>query len=202
MGKKYFFWIMSMMMFCCQYAYGNIGGKSYIVSSSVESVIELRTNLPTSVSFSTAINEGNRSESETTTSSDMNAYTNTEGLGIKFVLGVSGNHADKQHPTGSDQLYLIHTGDIAGQPDSNVRIPYKVQYRPCYLETTTEPAYMDLHPDPTGTENDVPLANSFEDDCLPPNGTFGAIRFVRESMTNLPLAGTYQGTVNIDISPQ
>ena len=191
-----------MMMFCSQYAYGNIGGKSYTLSSSVESVVELRTNLPSSVSFSTAINEGNRSESEITSSWDMNAYTNVEGLGVKLLLSVSGSHTDKQHPTGSDQLYLIHTGDITGQPDSNVRVPYKVQYRPCYLETTTEPAYMDLHPDPTGTENVVPLTNSFEEDCLPPNGTFGAIRFVRESMTNLPLAGTYQGTVNIDISPQ
>ena len=48
-----------MMMFFCQYAYGNIGGKSYTLESSVESVVELRTNLPTSVPFSTAINEGN-----------------------------------------------------------------------------------------------------------------------------------------------
>ena len=51
-------------------------------------------------------------------------------------------------------------------------------------------------------EHDIPITNSFEEDCLPPNGTFGAIRFVRESMTKLPLAGTYQGTVNINISPQ
>lgn len=61
---------------------------------------------------------------------------------------------------------------------------------------------MDLHPDPSGLENVVPANNAFEEDCLPPNGNFGQIRFVRESMTNLPLAGTYEGTVNIDVAPE
>ena len=82
-----------------QFMTAETGGGTYTLSSSVESAYILRTNLPSSVPFDTAINGANRTVPETTQSWDMNAYTNLEGVGVKLLLSVSGNHADKQHLT-------------------------------------------------------------------------------------------------------
>ena len=194
-----------MMIFYWQQCYG-ADSATYATEMSVSSAYVLTNDgVPTNAAFPTEINNANRGSTETIGPYNLIAFTNIPDAGIKLTLHAGNNTT--QHPPGSDQLYLVHVPLVADRSEQSQRVPYKVLFRPCYNSAfppgTPRPEIMTLHPDPEGNENVITSVYANDVACFPSRtGEPGQVSFEREAMTVLPLAGTYEGSVSIEIGPE